>query len=65
MERENFSKLQTENAGNFLCARIKFFTSKCSAKIGLDMYFSDTIVQILQHTLVPSNDCQTEAQWIA
>ena len=29
---ENFSKLQTENTGNFLCAKIKVFISKCSAK---------------------------------
>ena len=35
------------------------------------MYFSDimyetnTILQILQHTLVRSNDCRTEIQWIA
>ena len=32
---ENFLKLQTENTGNFLCAKIKGFISKCSAKISL------------------------------
>ena len=56
---ENFLKLQTENTGNFLSAKIKVFTSKCSAKIGLlsfNVYISDimyetsTILQILQHT---------------
>ena len=32
---ENFLKLHTENTGNFLCAKIKVFISKFSAKIGL------------------------------
>ena len=32
---ENFSTLQTENTGNFLCARKQVFISKCSAEIGL------------------------------
>ena len=29
------------------------------------MYETSTIFQILQHTLVQSNECRTEAQWIA
>ena len=29
------------------------------------MYEASTILQILQHTLVRSNECRTEAQWIA
>ena len=32
---ENFLKLQTENTGNFLCAKTNVFISKFSAKIGL------------------------------
>ena len=32
---ENFVKLQTENTGNFLCAKIKVFVSRCSPIICL------------------------------
>ena len=32
---ENFLRLQTENSGNFLCAKIKVFISKCTGQIGL------------------------------
>ena len=31
---ENFSKLPTENIGNFRSAKIKVFVLKCRAKIG-------------------------------
>ena len=32
---ENFVKLHTENTGNFLCAKIKVFVSRCSPIICL------------------------------
>ena len=32
---EDFLKLQTENTGNVLFAKIKVFISQCSARIGL------------------------------
>ena len=33
MGGENFSKLQTNSTGNFLCTKVKVFVSKCSANV--------------------------------
>ena len=70
---ENVSKLHTENTGNSLCSTRGFQINMWykNWSLSFHVHFADityetsAILQILQHTLVQTNKCRTETQWIS